>query len=349
MPCPVALDLRATAPLLSAIDGRVVTISLIDEGGTVDRSIPICDAHHHLWAMPTSTYLVEDFHADLASTEHHVTSTVYMECGAWYRESGPEHMRPIGETEWVAQHVDARTQGIVGHADLRLGDAVAEVLDAHAAAGGGLFRGIRHMATWDASPEIKPMPMSGPHLLADPQFRRGFTALTRAGLSFDAWLYFPQLPDLCELADVFSESSIILNHLGGPIIMGPYTDRRQVLATWRPLVEQVAERPNVVMKLGGIGMPIYGLGWHKQPSPPTAEEVAAAWREPVRFCIEAFGVDRCMFESNFPVDKFSMSYATLWDAFALMVDDLSRDERNALFSGTATNVYRLEQTVRTTP
>jgi L-fuconolactonase len=333
---------------MSGTDRRAFTNLADGERGTVDRSIPICDAHHHLWRMPTSTYLVEDFHADLASTEHQVTSTVYMECGAWYRDDGPEQMRPVGETEWVAQHADARTQGIVGHADLRLGDAVSEVLDAHIDVARGLFRGIRHMATWDPSPDIKPMPMSGPHLLADPQFRRGFAALTRAGLSFDAWLYFPQLPDLCELADTFSESPIILNHLGGPIVMGPYADRGEVLAAWRPLVAQVAQRPNVVMKLGGIGMPIYGLGWHKQPTPPTAEEVAAAWREPVRFCIEAFGVERCMFESNFPVDKFSMSYSTLWDAFALIVDDLSRDERVALFSGTANNVYRLDPTTSST-
>ena len=298
--------------------------------------------------MPTSTYVVDDLNADIASTEHPIVSTVYAECGAWYRADGPEHLRPVGETEWVAQHVDARTQGIVGHADLRLGDAVSEVLDAHIEAGQGLFRGVRHMATWDASPTIKPMaPFPGPGLLADAQFRRGFAALTRAGLSFDAWVYFPQLPEVAELADAFDDSRIILNHLGGPIVMGPYTDRSEVLAQWRPLIAQVAARPNVVMKLGGIGMPIYGLGWHKDPKPPTAEEVAAAWREPVRFCIEQFGVDRCLFESNFPVDKFSLSYATLWDAFALMVDDLSRDERMALFNATASNVYRLGE--RTTP
>jgi len=167
--------------------------------------------------------------------------------------------------------------------------------------------------------------------------------LTELGLSFDAWMYFRQLPELTDLARAFPETSFVLNHLGGPIVMGPYTDRTAVIDQWRPLMAEVATCPNVVLKLGGIGMPIYGATWHKQPSPPTAADIAATWHEPSGFCIEAFGVDRCMFESNFPVDRLSTDYATLWDSFDLMAADCSDDERRSLFHDTAVRAYRLSE------
>ncbi len=299
----------------------------------------ICDAHHHLWARPGMEYVAADLRADIATVPA-VSRTVYVECDAWYREDGPEHLRVVGETEWVVAHADPLTDAIVGTADLRLGERVGETLRAHIEAAGGRFRGIRQRATWDASELIRRTdPDPGPSLLLDPSFRAGFGVLHRLGLSFDAWVYFPQLPEVVDLARAFSEATIVLNHLGGPIVLGPYTDRDAVLQRWRPLITDVAACPNVVIKLGGIGMPLYGMGWHKHPSLPGAEEVAEAWRDPIRLCIDAFGVDRCLFESNFPVDRISMSYATLWDTFDLLTSDLSATERAALFYDTATSVY----------
>jgi L-fuconolactonase len=303
----------------------------------------ICDPHHHLWNLPKSRYIVDDLRADLATVPS-VTETVFVECSAWYRDSGPEHLRVVGETEWVATNAGQIVRGIVGTADLRLGPLAEEALHAHVAAGRGRFSGIRQRATWDADPLIRPIaPDPGEGLLLDPDFRRGFAVLQSLGLSFDAWVYFPQLGDVADLARAFPDATIILNHLGGPIVLGGYTDRAEVIDRWRELMVDVAACPNVVLKVGGIGMPIYGMGWHKLTTPSSAEEIAAAWREPVRWCIEQFGVDRCMLESNFPVDRFSMSYATLWDSFDLMTNDLSPSDRTALFHDTAVRAYRLNE------
>jgi predicted TIM-barrel fold metal-dependent hydrolase len=301
----------------------------------------ICDAHHHLWSRTASHYVVDDLLADLATVPQ-VGRTVFVECGAWYRNDGPDHLRSVGETAWVASNGTTVTQAIVGSTDLRLGSHAEEALDAHLVAGQGRFRGIRQMATWDASPLIRPTdPDPGPSLLLDPDFRRGFAALARRGLSFDAWVYFPQLPEVVDLARAFPDATIVLDHFGGPIGLGPYTDRAAVLALWRELMVDVAACPNVVVKLGGIGMPIYGLGWHKQPTPPTVDEVADLWRGPIRWCLEHLGVDRCMFESNFPVDRFSIDYATVWATFDAVTQDLSPVDRAALFHDTACAVYRL--------
>jgi L-fuconolactonase len=303
----------------------------------------ICDPHHHLWSMPSSHYLIDDLRTDLGTVASPI-STVFVECGTHYRESGPQHLVQVGETEWVAANAGDVIRGIVGATDLRLGTCVEDALDAHIAAAQGRFRGIRQRATWDPNPSVRPStPDPGEGLLLDADFRKGFEVLHSLGLSFDAWVYFMQLPDVAGLARCFPATTIILNHLGGPIMLGPYTDRGEVLDRWRELMIDVASCPNVVLKVGGIGMPIYGMGWHKQAAPPSSEEVAEHWREPVRWCIETFGVDRCMLESNFPVDRFSMNYATLWDAFDLMTNDLSPTERDALFHDTAVRAYRLNE------
>lgn len=301
----------------------------------------ICDPHHHLWELPTSHYPPSEHTADLARVPQ-VVSTVFVECEAWYRTGGPGHLRAVGETEFVARHGDPRIRGIIGCTDLRLGARTEEALDAHIVAGDGRFRGIRHRATWDASPLIRSgTPDPGPGLLVDPDFQRGARSLARRGLSFDAWLYFPQLPDVSALARAVPDLVIVLDHLGGPIVLGPYTDRDVVLAETRRLLAPLIGLPNVVVKVGGIGMPMYGLGWHKRTEAPAAHVVAGAWRDIVHWTIDSFGPERCMLESNFPVDRFSVDYPTLWDAFDILTSHLDDDERALLFHDTAVRVYRI--------
>jgi predicted TIM-barrel fold metal-dependent hydrolase len=299
----------------------------------------ICDPHHHLWLRPAMEYLATDLRADIATVPH-VVRTVFVECDAWYRDDGPEHLAVVGETEWVVANGDAFIEAIVGAADLRLGALTEQALHAHVEAGAGRFRGIRQRATWDAG--IKPSrPDPGPSLLLDPAFRRGFEVLHALGLGFDAWLYFPQLPELTDLARSYPDTTIVLNHLGAPITLDPYADRQATHGRWRQLMADVATCPNVFLKLGGIGMPMFGSQWYRDGGNATIEQVAAEWSEPIRFCIDTFGPDRCMFESNFPVDKISMSYATLWAAFDAISAGYSPSERDALFHDTAVRAYRL--------
>src|SRR5579859_698806 len=310
----------------------------------LDPDLAICDPHHHLWERPESAYVLDDLRADTTSG-HRVVSTVYVECGSAYRTEGPASLAPVGEMEWVAgtPTSDGLLAGIVGFADLSLGAAVEEVLAAHVDAGRGRFRGVRHVSAWDPSPQIRASHTNPPpDLFRTPAFRQGFAALGRAGLGFDAWLYFPQLPQLVELANAHPDVRIVLDHLGGPIGIGPYEGRREELrAVWRSSLAAVATCDNVVIKLGGIGMPVFGLDWHRRPAPPSSEEIAAEWGPDIWWCIESFGVERYMFESNFPVDRASFSYATGWNAFKRMTTDLSPSERAALFHDTATGVYRL--------
>jgi L-fuconolactonase len=303
---------------------------------------PICDPHHHLWVHPTNNYMLEELRADTDSVPG-VVKTVFVECGSGYREDGPEAFRPVGETEFVvAADPGGFIAGIVGFADLTAPE-IDDVLAAHVDAGAGRFRGVRHVSAHDPSPDVRASHTNPPpHLLADPAFRNGFAAVGRAGLSFDAYLYHPQLPELVDLARAHDDVPIVLDHLGGPLGIGPYAGRRdEVLAAWRPAMIEVAACPNVVLKLGGIGMAVYGMGWNHRDHGATAEELAAAWGDEIRWCIDQFGADRCMFESNFPVDKVSCSYRDLWEAFGLITEDASPAERAALFHDTASRAYRI--------
>ena len=319
----------------------------------IDPERPIVDPHHHFWRQGAyGRYLLEDLWADTESG-HRVEKTVFVECHAEYREDLPEAMRPVGETEFVAHLAAlsaegpggaARVCGIVGHADLRLGAGVEEVLRSHLEAGQGLFRGIRQHASWDASDEV-PKSRTGPppHLYRLSSFREGFACLAPLGLSFDAWNYHPQIPELADLARAFPGTTIILNHLGGPLGTGPYADQREeVFAQWRRDIAALAEHPNVIAKLGGIAMPLNGFGWQERDRPPTSDELAAAQRPYYLHAIECFGPDRCMFESNFPVEKLSVSYHVLWNSFKKVAEGFAEEEKHALFQGTAESVYRLQ-------
>ncbi len=315
----------------------------------LEPALPICDPHHHLWDLPGSRYLLEELHEDTGAG-HHVVQTVFLECSSEYRKEGPVALRPVGETEFVAglaarseAAAGATIAAIVGYADLRLGDAVEEVLAAHREAGRGRFRGIRHASAWDASDRVHNAHTDpSQDLLYTDAFRAGAAVLQRMGMSFDAWLYHPQIGDLVDLARALPELPIVLDHLGGPLGVGPYAGQRdKVREAWRPPMQELAACPNVSLKLGGIGMSIYGLGWHKQPTAPSSDALVAAWGDDIRWCIELFGPERCMFESNFPVDKRGCSYTVLWNAFKKIAADASDAEKAWLFHDCAARFYRL--------
>lgn len=315
----------------------------------LEPDLPIVDPHHHLWEREGGpSYRLADLHADTRAG-HRVEATVFVECMWGYRTEGPDELRPVGETDLVVAAAEASAEGgaeikgIVGFADLTLGDRVDEVLEAHLEAGRGRFRGIRHATAFDPDPRVRRThTRPTPGVMGDPSYRRGVERLAAADLTFDAWIYHPQLPELTDLARAVPGCTFILDHLGGPLGIGPYEGRRnEVLAQWRLDLAELATCPNVVVKLGGIGMVVYGLGFEHRPVPPSSDDLVEAWGGPIAFAIEQFGADRCMFESNFPVDKMSCSYVTLWNAFKKMASGASADERAALFHGTATRIYRL--------
>ncbi len=322
----------------------------------IDPDLPICDPHHHFWDRSpnwiTESYLLDDILADIESG-HNVVATVFIECGAMYRADGPEALRPIGETEFVngiaAMSASGRygpsrvAAGIVGFADLTLGDAVAPVLEAQVAAGGGRFRGIRQNAAWDASDAVPvAREKRPPQLYLGDAFRAGFAQLARHELTFEAWCYHPQIPELTDLARAFPSTTIILNHFGGPLGVGPYAGQRDaVFDKWRGDIGALAACPNVHAKLGGINMPINGFGWHEQPQPPSSAELMEATRPWYEHTLETFGIERCMFESNFPVDSVTCSYAVLWNAFKRLTRDYSATEKAALFHDNARRLYRI--------
>jgi L-fuconolactonase len=316
----------------------------------LEPELPICDPHHHLWEYPTSRYLRAEFLRDIEAG-HRILKTVHVECLQWYRTAGPAELRCVGETEFIDAigATDERAcgrpriaAGIVGFADLTLGAAVLPVLDAHLAASQRV-RGIRYSTAWDASQEIRATHTHPPPgLLADPAFRAGFACLARLGLSFDAWLYHTQFAELAQLAEEFPGVSIVLNHMGGPLGIGPYADRRaEVFRDWRQRLAELARCDNIFLKLGGRTMALSGFGWHRRAVPPGSEELAQAMAPYFRACIDLFGPQRCMFESNWPVDQASCSYVVLWNAFKRVTRGYSDGERHALFHDTAVRAYRL--------
>lgn len=320
----------------------------------IEPGLPIVDPHHHLWDFPQHRYLLNDLLADTGSG-HRIESTVFIECTACYRADGPEEMKPVGEVEFVngiaamsasGAYGDTRVAaGIVGTADLTLGARVEEVLRAQMTVAGHRFKGIRYAAGWeDKTPEVHNSHTNPPpHLYRDhKKFREGFAVLGKLGLTFDAWLYHPQLPDVVDLARAFPEQPIVMDHCGGPLGVGWYAGKRdEIFAQWKKDIGELAACPNVLMKLGGIGMRINGFEFHKRERPPSSQELADAWRPYIETCIEAFGVKRCMFESNFPVDKISGSYALYWNAFKRLAAGASAAEKAALFRDTAKAFYRL--------
>ena len=338
----------------------------------LEPELPIVDPHHHLWDLrpvmqsrPRTgalfddlirglpRYLFDELHDDLSSG-HNVRATIFLECHAMYRHDGPEWLKCVGETEFV-NGVAAMSAsgmygplracaGIVGSCDLRDHAHVPEVLEAHIEAGGGRFRGIRQGAAWDSDPSVLGgIARVGQGLLLDENFRKGFAHLKSFGLSFDAWLLAPQLGDLVDLARAFPDTQIVLDHVGAPLGIGVYKGRREdMFPAWKADIRALAVYENVVVKLGGLAMPFPGFASYKSEPPASSEQLALEWKPYIDTCIEAFGVHRAMFESNFPVDSGSCTYAVLWNALKRLAKEFSADEKAALFSGTAARVYRID-------
>ena len=324
----------------------------------IDQDIEIVDPHHHLWPGPPRTegakaenrYLLEDLWKDTESG-HKISKTVFVECGQGYFESGSDAMKPVGETKFVYEVAEeakldkfkAQIEGIVGHADMMLGSSAREVLEAHVEEGKGRFKGIRHGASWDESEEIRnshSIPIR--HIYLDSKFQQGIEQLDALNLTLDAWNYHKQIKELTELAKCFPNLKIVQNHFGGPLGIGPYKNKREeVFSEWKDSISELSEQENVYIKIGGLAMPINGWGWHKRELPATSEELVENHEKYYLHSIKSFGVKRCMFESNFPVDKRSISYAVLWNGFKKVVRDFSTEEKEYLFFKTAADFYSL--------
>lgn len=311
--------------------------------------LPIVDPHHHLMNHYDMRYEIADLRADMENG-HNVLATMYVECRRGYRETGKPALAPVGETELVNAIVEALPPGgpdfcagIVSYADLTLGDALDEVLEAHREAAPKRFRGIRHLMAWDESETVHPRFINEyPGLADDPQFRRGAARLAKHGLVFDAWVYHHQLFDLARFAGAVPQLTLVLDHIGTPVGIGPYAGRRQeIFELWRTGIKALAAHANVIVKLGGLIMPINGFGWEERHPPVGSEELAATTRDWYLTAIDAFGPDRCMFESNFPMDRVSCPYNTLWNSFKRITAGFSDADKRALFHDTAARVYRL--------
>ena len=318
----------------------------------IDPARAIIDPHHHLWhdEPARKRYLLGDLWRDTGSG-HKVVKTVFVECHASYLADGPEHLKPVGETEFVARIARASREGgggaviagIVAHADLRLGAMLDQVLQAHEAAADGLFRGIRHAGARDPHPQALSIPGRAPEgLYADPAFRAGVTRLGERGLTYDTWHYHHQNPAFAELARAVPGTTRVLDHFGTPLGVGPYAGQREAIFTqWQRDIESVARCPNVAAKLGGLAMPDNGFGWDRRNRPASSDELVEAQSRYYHHAIGCFGPARCLFESNFPVDRRSLPYGVYWNAMKKIAARYSAAEQQAMFHDNAARIYRL--------
>ena len=315
----------------------------------------IVDPHHHLWHdFGVGQYLLEDLRRDTGAG-HGVRKTMFMECSAEYDKDAPEHLRSVGETRFVAQVARQSREGastglppiagLVAHSDLRLPeDQLREALATHVEAGEGLFRGIRHALS--CPPDNVELMIGGngtPGMAYDPDFQRGVRLLGQLGYTYDSWHYHTQMDEFLAVAKAAPDTTMILDHFATPIGVGRFAGQReQIFSQWQADMRTLAACPNVHLKLGGLAMPDNGWGWHERDCPPTSDEFVQAQRDWYLHAIDCFGTERCMFESNFPVDRFSLSYNVYWNGVKKIVHDFSEADKSNLFSGTATRVYSLD-------
>lgn len=341
----------------------------------LEPDLPIVDPHHHLWDLrplipmfpeprsqivetliPAAYYTFDHLHSDLTSG-HNIVATVFMECGAFYNPAYGDAKKSVGEVEYVngiaaqsASGLYGATRacaGIVGHADLTLGSAVGDVLDALHAASPSRFKGIRQQGAWDADSDVLGPPFDAPpELYRDTAFREGFAELGKRGMSFDAWVLEPQIGDVTDLAGAVPDTPICLNHCGTPIGNASYGGKLpERFDSWRASILELAKCENVMVKLGGLAMNICAMPREGPAAGVGSEELAALWRPYLETCIEAFGPTRAMFESNYPVDRWGATYPVLWNAFKRITAGASDDEKTALYSGNASRFYQIEGTL----
>ncbi len=321
----------------------------------IEPELAIVDPHHHLWRDRGTDYLVEDLLIDTGSG-HNIQKTVFIECGAEYLTDGPDHLKPLGETEFVVEQAKLSREyagtaggaviaGIVGSADLRLGSAVQDVLTQHIEIAGALFKGIRHALAHAEFPDALLIAGRAPAgLYLDENFRKGLKVLGKMDLTYDSWHYHYQNRDFAELARSAPDTVMVLDHFGTPLGVGPYLKEKDAIFTqWKKDIREIADCKNVVAKLGGLAMPDNGFGWDKNSVPPTSDEFCAMQRDWYLHTIDCFGPERCMMESNFPVDKMSLSYPVLYNGLKKIVADFSRSDKEALFYNTASKIYRLDE------
>ena len=319
----------------------------------IEPELPIVDPHHHLWDRPGHRYMAHDYMDDIR-TGHTVVSTVFVQCRSMLRKDGPRDMAPVGEVDFANGAAALGASGlfeptrvceaIVGGADLSLGEGVAPVLEAMIAVAGKRLRGVRNPVVWHESPEVQSSTATPPPrgLMTTDAFRKGVRQLARMDLSLDVWAYHTQADEILTLARENPDMPVIIDHMGGPIGVGPYArDLHGMLADWAAGLQRLASLPNTFIKFGGAGMPVFGFGFHEAPRPPSSDDLVRVWKTHYEVCLNAFGPQRFMFESNFPVDAMSCSYPLLWNAFKKMAAGFSAGEQHALFFGTANRIYRL--------
>lgn len=316
----------------------------------LEPDLPILDAHHHIWEQAGNPYGPRELLADLG-TGHNVVGTVFVQAHYGHRTEGPEGLRCVGETERANAHAEAAAggvrpaicRGIVAFADLRLGAGVEPVLQAHRAAAPVRLKGIRHLLSRDPNfPNGVAVRPAGAGLLGSPSFRTGLACLARHGLGFDAMLYHSQLAEPTAMAQALPDLPIVVDHFGCILGVGPYRGReKEAFAVWKAELRRLAQCSNVFMKLGGFGMIVCGFDYHERPDPPGSAELCEAWQPFFDVCIDLFGPERCMFESNFPVDKGMFSYPVVWNAFKRLASSASPNEKALLFHDTAARFYRL--------
>lgn len=320
----------------------------------LDPDIAIVDAHHHLFEKPALRYMLEEFLDDVRAG-HRIIASVYVEATAFHRADGPEVLRPLGEIEFAngvgamcasGHYGDIRLcAAIVGYADLRMGDSVGWLFDRALATAPERFRGIRQITM--EHPSDAPFryfftgrPPAG--VFQHPKFRDGLRQLAQRNLIYDATGFHLQLPDISALADAFPDTTIVVNHMTVAMGLEMNTEERNALfREWRENLRDTAQRPNVVCKIGGMGMPIWGFGFETRKDAVGYKELAETWRPFVESAIECFGTNRCMMESNFPPDGRSCGYVPTWNALKHIVSEASAEEKADLFHKTASRVYRI--------
>jgi predicted TIM-barrel fold metal-dependent hydrolase len=321
----------------------------------LEPDLPIVDAHHHLWKLPHDRYLLDEFLADIEpdGQGHRIVGSVFAECAAMYRPSGPPELRSLGEVEF-ANGIGAQSlSGVFGSArvcaamfgsvDLMLGRRAGEILDQHLACAPDRYRGVRPIVCADPHGALDPWPSAPADMMQSAAFRAGARELAGRGLVLDIWVFHHQLDQVAKLARAIPDLSIVLDHIGTPLGMGWYADkRREVREVWRAGLAEVAACPNVVLKLGGLNMHFNGFGWHERSTPPTSDELVLANGPYYREAIGLFGPDRCMFESNFPMDKRACGYGVLWNAHKKIVQGFNPSEKAAMFHDVAVRTYRIE-------